>query len=1139
MKQSTDIQESRNTLENNDINSKKVTTKSKSSKSSSEEFGDKTSFKNKIKLNSINENNENNKNISDFRKITRKQKLELCDHSILVSKDNLLEKSKASSKNTKKPITDEISKLQNSNNLNICAQKNSNFITNNENINRSPVIYNRRKKFKFNSSKPYAIKDNIITLKINNIDKGNKAIMMLKHKNSKGDEGFNESEEKKNNYLKKKSIKNLNNSENNSSSSSFNFDINKIGINNKKRNHYKLYIENLIVSSPFLLFIFLTSLFSLFSNDIKFIFLSKKVDIYFDIINIIIFVIYIFQIVITCIYENYYFNSIFFWIDIIGIFGILFEIQLINFPLIGYDENFQKNKNIFFGEKFNEIFLFITRIARTTKLLDRIKILKKIHLRKTYEKFFNEKQKKEEEQNKKLHEKMQSLGEDDINESDISNVSMSKQTYYNSKNNKMLPRKKSSKNFKRFISTLAKSSQGSPIKNGINKKRDSFSSKNLDINQMKKNENHQNSDSEEKNNEQKKIKEEENKKKKEEVLEKIDDQQAKLSTKVSNSINGKIILVTSILLLIITIIYEEFNYRGKNNFSNYYFIEKLLSNNSLITSDYIEEISIMFDDEYPIINIAKNNSIIYSNSKYQISNFRLNELKQIENFSENNNQLINIIYSEKKNFTTLHIIYLIETFLIYIIILLSSIYFENQICGIFLDKIEVMIEIADKVAKDPMNAKNIDELKGDMYLNLNNENENKISLQDDRLIKEKDINKKYEKYNNSYEVQIIMTALIKISALLAMSLGEAGVDIIKKNLSSQQEIHLHLKGKKKSAIFGFCNIRNFDKLNIALEEETILLVNEVAEIIHSSVDRYRGDTNKNMGDSFFNVWKFINKINIKNKNPSKYITKDNLLDIDPSNPQISITADCAILAYLRCLLKINKNLNILAYRHKNKIENILPNFKLSMGFGLHLGYGIEGPVGSLFKLEASYLGPDVNIAARLETATQQFGVGILISGSLYKILTDDMKSILRYVDCVIVKGSTEPIDLYTVDLNYDVSPQNVEKFLSNDEKLEKYKEKKNMIEYLIKEYGSITPMIIDKESYYEFLMEKSDQFYYSWDNGINNYKNGDWKSAKNCFEVCLEEDPEDGPTNTLYNFIKDNNFESPKDWKGYRELTCK
>jgi len=56
-----------------------------------------------------------------------------------------------------------------------------------------------------------------------------------------------------------------------------------------------------------------------------------------------------------------------------------------------------------------------------------------------------------------------------------------------------------------------------------------------------------------------------------------------------------------------------------------------------------------------------------------------------------------------------------------------------------------------------------------------------------------------------------------------------------------------------------------------------------------------------------------------------------------------------------------------------------------MGFGLHLGYGIEGPVGSIFKMEASYLSPNVNIAARLETATKQFGVSILISGKLYNL----------------------------------------------------------------------------------------------------------------------------------------------------------
>ena len=99
-----------------------------------------------------------------------------------------------------------------------------------------------------------------------------------------------------------------------------------------------------------------------------------------------------------------------------------------------------------------------------------------------------------------------------------------------------------------------------------------------------------------------------------------------------------------------------------------------------------------------------------------------------------------------------------------------------------------------------------------------------------------------------------------------------------------------------------------------------------------------------------------------------------------------------------------------------------------MGFGLHLGYGIEGPVGSIFKMEASYLSPNVNIAARLETATKQFGVNILISGKLYNLFTEEIKSICRYVDRVVVKGSTEPIDLYTIDINYDdILPQKKEK----------------------------------------------------------------------------------------------------------------
>ena len=51
-----------------------------------------------------------------------------------------------------------------------------------------------------------------------------------------------------------------------------------------------------------------------------------------------------------------------------------------------------------------------------------------------------------------------------------------------------------------------------------------------------------------------------------------------------------------------------------------------------------------------------------------------------------------------------------------------------------------------------------------------------------------------------------------------------------------------------------------------------------------------------------------------------------------------------------------------------------------MGFGLHVGWAIEGAIGSDFKIDASYLSPNVNIASRIESATSQYGLPFLISG---------------------------------------------------------------------------------------------------------------------------------------------------------------
>jgi class 3 adenylate cyclase len=72
----------------------------------------------------------------------------------------------------------------------------------------------------------------------------------------------------------------------------------------------------------------------------------------------------------------------------------------------------------------------------------------------------------------------------------------------------------------------------------------------------------------------------------------------------------------------------------------------------------------------------------------------------------------------------------------------------------------------------------------------------------------------------------------------------------------------------------------------------------------------------------------------------------------------------------------------LAYRLDDRLQKRMPNYKVKIGFGLHMGWGIEGAIGSEFKIDASYLSPNVNMAGRLEASTKQYGVPLLISNDL-------------------------------------------------------------------------------------------------------------------------------------------------------------
>ncbi len=61
--------------------------------------------------------------------------------------------------------------------------------------------------------------------------------------------------------------------------------------------------------------------------------------------------------------------------------------------------------------------------------------------------------------------------------------------------------------------------------------------------------------------------------------------------------------------------------------------------------------------------------------------------------------------------------------------------------------------------------------------------------------------------------------------------------------------------------------------------------------------------------------------------------------------------DLALIGFLKIIANLNREPAILAYRNNKEINEVMPNFKIKMGFGLHIGinslYSKVGPLKEL------------------------------------------------------------------------------------------------------------------------------------------------------------------------------------------------
>mmetsp|Transcript_96193 Transcript_96193/g.271696 ORF Transcript_96193/g.271696 Transcript_96193/m.271696 type:complete len:1069 (-) Transcript_96193:42-3248(-) len=476
---------------------------------------------------------------------------------------------------------------------------------------------------------------------------------------------------------------------------------------------------------------------------------------------------------------------------------------------------------------------------------------------------------------------------------------------------------------------------------------------------------------------------------------------------------------------------------------------------------------------------------------------------------------------------------ILQTIFICLAVGIGSMLFTHDANQLLLNPIERMMAKMEAIKDNPLYAMKLGDIE------FRREEIKQAKLQDQLARMNRCVRWLYTTYNANkakepMETMILEKTIIKLGGLLALGFGEAGAEIIGQNMRGGHSagVNAMVAGRKVDVIIAFCSIRNFTDATETLKEEVMQFVNQIGEIVHGCVDDYMGAPNKNIGDCFLLVWR--------------------LSGIAPDKQKK--LADMAMMSIVRMIAEVNKSRKLAVYREHPGLLQRVRKYRVKLGFGLHCGWAIEGAIGSEFKIDASYLSPNVNVASRLEAATKQFGVLTLISHFMVRLCSPELGVNCRLIDQVTVKGSKQPIRLYTIDLDHmqlKVSPKKT-LAMRNRFKLRQLREaqrnEKWSDDYFLAKVFAADADIINMRAAF------APEFFLRFSMAFRNYEAGEWRVARDMFYTCHycpeksmeyptnveEEDwPVDGPTRTLLTFMRKTHYHPPSQWPGHRELTEK